>query len=427
MALIERLPAVPAVLRAVHDAEGYIASICFKTGPPALTGVELEWTVHHAGAHDRPVGRKLLAAALGPHAPASLNPASPHAPLPGGGLVTVEPGGQVEISTPPQPGLDRLYRLTEADIGQLTALLGAYDLLLGECGIDPHRPPRPILSTPRYAAMARAFDRRGPHGRIMMGSTAGLQVCLDAGAGEQLGQRWRALHALGPPLLAAFANARRFAGRDSGHASMRMAAWLHIDPGRTRPVWRPDQGHHDIGVDRDPAAAWARYAVRAPLLCVRRAGGSWDPPPGVTFADWVAGALPDPPTAEDLEYHLGTLFPPVRPRGYLEVRYLDAQPPGEWIAPVAVLDALLADPATTAEVEAVCAPAADRWAQAARHGLGDRPVAAAARAVLELAARRLDRVALAAPVRDHVRRILRRRLAAARERDGGAATEGSAA
>jgi glutamate--cysteine ligase len=399
-------PAGPAseILHEVAHAEGYVASVCFKTGPPQRTGVELEWTVHHADDPVRPVAPAALTAALGPHAPPALHPPSPHLPLPAGGVVTIEPGGQLEISTPPARSLAALHRGTDADIAQLTGLLAGAGLVLGRSGIDQHRPPRPFLDTPRYAAMARAYDRRGPHGQIMMRSTAGLQVCLDAGEPAEVNARWAGLHALGPPLLAVFANARRLAGRDTGSASARMANWFRIDPSRTRPAWTPTGG------DPDPARAWARYAVHAELLCVPRRRGRWDAPPGVTFADWIDGALPRPPTVADLDYHLGTLFPPVRPRGYLEVRYLDAQPPGEWLAPVAVFGALTSDAATLAEATELCAPAADRWVQAAHRGLADRTVAAAGRAVLDLACRRLDRTDLPAAARTAVSEIVRRRL-----------------
>jgi glutamate--cysteine ligase len=405
----QRVAAEPTILHEIAQAEGYVASVCFKTGPPRLTGVELEWTVHHADAGDRPVEPELLRTALGPHAPHCLDPATPHLPLPAGGVVTVEPGGQVEISTPPRRSLATLHRTTEADISYLATLLARHGLTLGERGIDPHRPPSPVITTPRYAAMAHAFDRHGPHGQLMMRSTAGLQVCVDAGEPDQVPARWRALHLLGPPLLATFANARRHAGADTGWASRRMAAWLGIDPARSGPVWRPADGAGD------PAAAWARYALAAPLLCLRRPGEDWRAPAGLTFADWIGGALPTPPTTDDLDYHLGTLFPPVRPRGYLEVRYLDAQPPGEWIASAAVLAALLVDPATVEAVHRICAPVADRWAAAARHGLADRPVALAARAVLDLAHANLHHTDLSPAVRDRVLDIVRRRLAAGRE------------
>jgi len=397
------------VLRAVDDAEGYVARICFKTGPPTLTGVELEWTVHDAVEPTRPVTRRRLRAALGAYAPTTLDPGSPAVPLPGSGAVSVEPGGQVELSTVPCRSLRDLYERTRSDVDHLTGLLGAAGLVLGRTGIDPYRPPVPVVDTPRYRAMRCAFDRLGVAGRTMMYSTAGLQLCVDAGTPAQVAERWAAAHALGPPLLALFATARRHRGRDTGWASARMATWQCIDPTRTRPVWAPG----DAPVD--PATAWARYALAAPLLCLRRDGDDWSVPPGVTFRDWLAGALPRPPTTDDLDYHLSTLFPPVRPRGYLELRYLDCQPAGEWIAPVGVLAALLGDDRTRDAARAVCEPVAGRWVEAARWGLRDPVVAVAARRVLDLAMRALDRTGLPTATRAEIARIVARRLAAAEE------------
>jgi glutamate--cysteine ligase len=92
-----------------------------------------------------------------------------------------------------------------------------------------------------------------------------------------------------------------------------------------------------------------------------------------------------------LEYHLSTLFPPVRPRGYLEVRYLDAQPGDGWIAPTLLLSALMSDPAVTDQALAAAAPAAGRWFPAAREGLDDKLVLQAARDLVELATANLSR------------------------------------
>jgi glutamate--cysteine ligase len=400
----------PTALRSISDAEGFIAKVCFKTGPPRWTGVELEWTVHHADDPARPLDVSALRTALGPYRPTTLDPTHTPRPLGAGGAVTVEPGGQVEISTQPARSLAVLHRDTTADISALTRRLAEQGLVLGASGIDPHRAPRPVLTTPRYAAMARSFDRRGPHGQIMMRCTAGLQVCVDAGEAHDLPARWRLLHLLGPPLLAAFATASRHAGRDTGFASARMDAWWQIDPARTRPAWTRD---HD-GDRHDPlwpARRWADYALAAPLLCIRRDGDHWDAPAGVTFADWIGGALPTPPTHDDLDYHLSTLFPPVRPRGYLEIRYLDTQPAGEWIAPAAVLVALLAGPDVIEEATALCRPVADSWDVAIRCGMKDPLIAAIARQVLDLAVRNLHRTDLSGPVQDQVLDIVRRRLA----------------
>jgi glutamate--cysteine ligase len=401
MAIVPRRPAADTtILHELSEAEGYIASICFKTGPPTLVGAELEWTVHDRDAPDAPLDQARLARALGPHAPPTLTPDTPHQALPGGGTVTVEPGGQVEISSAPATSLAVLRDSVDGDMAHLLDLLDTAGLTAGESGIDEHRPPRRLLDTPRYTAMQRAFDARGPHGRIMMCSTAGLQICVDAGEPRQIAARWEAVHALGPALIATFATSRRYAGRDSGWASARMRTWLGMDHRRTGPV----------GVSADPASAWARYALAAPLLCIRRDGPCWDAPPGVTFADWIAGALPDPPTIDDLDYHLGTLFPPVRPRGYLELRFLDTQPGPDWFAPVAVVAALLADDRALDAAREACEPVEGRWFDAARLGLADPDIAQAAERVLGAASSALDRTDLSAAARTEVIRIVNRRL-----------------
>jgi glutamate--cysteine ligase len=406
--------------RALYDEDevaAHIRAICFKTGPPALIGAELEWTLHRTTAPQAPLEAPAVRRALGRHTPATLDPLSPALPLPAGGLLTAEPGGQLEISSAPATSLAALHAGVTTDLTHLTGLLSAAGLTLGEHGIDPHREPRRLLDTPRYAAMEHSFDRHGPAGRTMMGSTAGLQVCLDAGTESQVGLRWAAASALGPPLIAAFANSSRHAGRETGWASARMATWWAIDPRRSHP---PEPRGDD------PRDDWARYALDAPLLCLRRPNGSWDPPPGVTLRDWVTGALDSRPTLDDLEYHLSTLFPPVRPHGYLEVRYLDTQPGADWIAPVAVVAALLADDDTTATALDLAQPAAGRWLAAARAGLADPEVGRTAAAVLDLACRRIEHTDLPAAVRQQVVDIVQRRLRAGRGAGTGA-TAGSGA
>ncbi|SFI57214.1 glutamate--cysteine ligase [Amycolatopsis sacchari] len=358
--------------------EAYVASVCFKHGPPRLLGVELEYTVHYADDPRKPLQAPDLARALGAHAPSTLVPGSPALPLPAGSPLTLEPGGQVEISALPQESLRDLDRVVSADLTYLTDLLARAGFALGETGIDPFRPPARLLTTPRYATMERRFAPLGPGGITMMCSTAGLQICVDSGESDELPARWAAVHALGPPLLALFANSPRHAGRDTGLASARWQAVLDTEHARTFATPPSD----------DPPATWARRMMDTPLLLVRRQDGPWDAPDGLTFADWVAGrgaaGLLAPPTTDDLDYHLTTMFTPVRPHGYLEVRYLDAQPGDRWLHPVALLTALLARPSTVDEVLALCEPVPDAWERAARDGLRDREIAAVARKVADL-------------------------------------------
>lgn len=381
------LPAVapPTLLRSRTEAEVYVASVCFKHGPPKLLGAELEWVVQHSGNPHRLLQARHLADALGAHVPSSLVPDSPQTPLPYGSTVTVEPGGQLEISSPPRASLTELIATVEGDTAALTDLLDPAGLALTGSGSDPHRPSRRLVDIPRYAAMETAFDRIGPMGRAMMCSTAAVQVCLDAGTPAEVAQRWTALHDLGPVLIAAFANSPWLGGLRTGWASSRMQAWFGLDPARTMP----SRVHRVPAADWNPAQDWARRTLDTPLLCQRRAWGTWYVPNGVTFADWLSGALPGRPSTADLDYHLTTLFPPVRPQGYLEVRYLDTQPVGQWLVPVAVIAALLADPTVTAAAREACAPTVGRWLPAAQRGLRDEALATAAVAVFELACQAL--------------------------------------
>lgn len=381
--LRRRAPDEPAnrLLKGRVEAEAYVASVCFKHGPPGLLGTELEWTVHHAEDPNHPIDPDHLAAALGPHCPPSLRPDGKPLPLPAGSPVTVEPGGQVEISTQPHQDLAALVDTVLADQEHLADLLADAGLVLGHAGLDSHRPPRRILRTPRYAAMERAFAPLGDHGITMMSATAGLQVCVDAGESASIPLRWAAATALGPPLIAAFTTSTA-----DGWACARMRAVLGTDPERTLP----------LPGDADPVQAWVRRAMETRVLCIRGPGDRWDAPPGLTFADWLAGRgdVPRPPTVDDLDYHLSTQFPPVRPRGYLEIRYLDAQPGTRWTVPLAVLAALFSDDEVTEAALAVCLPVADQWHRAAERGLADPAIGRAATAVLDLAVRALPSLGL---------------------------------
>jgi len=371
------------------DAEVYIASTCFKTGPPRRVGVELEWLVYDVADPTQPVGvRRVLEAVNG------LDP------LPGGGRLSVEPGGQLEISSAPHDGLSACVPTVTAELELIRAALAAAGLRPHGEGVDPHRSQRRTLRHPRYDAMEGYFDRGGPDGRAMMCSTASVQVCLDAGL-EDLGplgfrERWRLLHELGPVFVAAFAASPRRAGTPTGWASTRQRLWLGLDPGRTRSP----------ALDGDPRAAWAAYAMDAQVLCVPGHDGEWRAPPGLTLRGWLAGAGPRAATRFDVDYHLSTLFPPVRPRGWLELRMIDAQPGDDWAVVTAVVTALLDDPTAAAEAAHAASRLAGRgddlWRVAARAGLGDAGLARVARACLASALDALPRLGADAALLDRV-------------------------
>jgi glutamate--cysteine ligase len=216
-----------------------------------------------------------------------------------------------------------------------------------------------------------------------MRATASVQVCLDAGEEDSYPDRWRRLHAIGPVLVAAFANSPLREGKPTGWRSSRQQVWSHLDPSRTRPP----------AGDKDPRDAWARYALDAEVMCVRGEGTrDWTAPGGLTFRQWIRTGQPRPPDIQDLDYHLTTLFPPVRPHGHLELRMIDAQPGDGWIVPTAVVTALTEDPAAAEAAEQAAEPVRHRWLAAARYGPADAAIAQASRACFDAARQGLERL-----------------------------------
>lgn len=384
-------------LLAEEEAEALLHGICFKTGPPRKVGVELEWLVHDLHHPHRPVG-----------APRRRQAFDGLRDLPLKSALTFEPGGQLELSSPPAASLTECVDTVGADLESVRAHLRAADLALTGLGQDPWYTPERMLHAPRYDAMETYFDRAGATGRAMMRTTASVQVCLDAGYEEPgplgLGRRWALAHLLGAVLVAAFANSPLQEGRATGWRSGRQAVWTRLDPGRTSaPSPR-----------LDPRAGWAAFALDAPVMCVRTEDGPWDVPRGLTFRDWIRTGLPRPPDRADLEYHLTTLFPPVRPRGHLELRMIDAQP-GEngWVVPLAVATALFDDPEATETAYRAVKPLAETagplpapgnplWTHAARHGMADPELQATAAACFAAAMEALPRLGADTAVQDAV-------------------------
>ncbi|HTZ42728.1 MAG TPA: glutamate-cysteine ligase family protein [Jatrophihabitans sp.] len=378
-------------VRTVAEAGTYIARVCFKHGPPRLTGIELEWLLADPAEPDRRPDLATLRIALGPHAPCTLTPDSPAAPLPAGGTVTVEPGGQVEISSIPARSCAELVAAMRTDVAALTALLAPTGFVLADAACDPARAPHRLLRTPRYDAMAAGFERISPAGATMMCATAATQLCVDLGDRDEAATRWQAAHLLGPVLLAAFANSPT-----DDRLSGRMAAWWELDPARTCPPGSLEPGDY---VER---------VLDTEVLARRRLGGDWLPERPMTLRGWIESG--DTVLTSDLDLHLSMLFPPVRPQGYLELRYLDAQPAGEWIAPLALVAALFGSRGTLARATEVCRPAADRWWQATSIGLDDPVLAGCARQLAELATAALPGAGLDDADSALVQAILERRL-----------------
>jgi glutamate--cysteine ligase len=343
----------------VDDVYEHVSGVCFKNGPPGTVGAETEWLIVDHHEPDEHVSPDRLRALLGPALP-----------LPEGSAITYEPGGQLELSSAPQAGPDALYRALSTDLREVAGRLDEDGLGLVGSGVDPVRDPLLQTTDERYRCMSAYFARHSrdlPYGGLgMMCTTASVQVCVDIGVNAaDASARWRLVHALGPVLVSAFANSPVRAGRPTGLKSTRQAIWSALDPGRTAAP-----------VGDDPAEAWARYALDAKVMMVRGGDGHWTGDPGMTFREWL---VEGEPTWADLDYHLSTLFPPVRPRGWLELRMIDALPEEYWPVPVALVTALLDDPKAAELAAEAAEPVAGRWFTATVLGPADRELAGAAR------------------------------------------------
>jgi glutamate--cysteine ligase len=197
-------------------------------------------------------------------------------------------------------------------------------------------------------------------------------------------------------MIAVAANSPMLGGEFTGWVSTRQRVWGDMDSARCGPI---------LGASGDdPGTDWARYALKAPVMLVHSpdavAVTHWVP-----FADWVDGRVllgDRHPTVADLEYHLTTLFPPVRPRQWLEIRYLDSVPDAFWPAVVFTLVTLLDDPVAADVAAEAVEPVATAWDTAARVGLRDRRLYEAANTCVAVAA---DRAPL--ELREAMQRLVR--------------------
>jgi glutamate--cysteine ligase len=358
------------------DAEQYVYESALRESDVGRVGLELEThLIDLAAVPRRPSWARVAAAAADLGTP------------PGGSLVTLEPGGQLELSGPPADDVLGAISALRTDEQRVRLILGEQQLGLAHAGADPLRPSRRINPRPRYAAMQQHFQATGQAGpgAAMMCSTAALQVNLEAGPASAWRGRVGLAHQLGPTLVALSASSPWLAGHDSGWRSSRQQVWAELDSRRCGPL---------LGRD-EPAAEWARYAMAAPVMFVGTAGGAVLPVREfVAFGHWLSGraALAGrSPTAVDLDTHLTTLFPPVRLRGFLELRYLDVCAPRWWPAIAAVVAVLMDDPAAADAAAEASEPTARCWTEAARDGLADPRLAESARRCVAIAADRVPR------------------------------------
>ncbi|MGH9276283.1 MAG: glutamate-cysteine ligase family protein [Acidimicrobiales bacterium] len=334
---------------------------------PVQVGIEQEW---HTYCLADP-GRHL-------HPEEVLGAVSAVGELPCGSTVTVEPGGQVELATPPAAPWWTAIDALRGDGAVVREALAVAGISVLGAGTDPFREPTRTLSKPRYDAMEAYFDQWAPAGRLMMNSCASIQVNIDHGPADAVARRWDLAHRIGPALGAAFA-----CSPSRTHRSARLAAWHQIDPTRTSPAY----------LSGDLCDDWPAYVLAARLMLLHEDDDRCEPVLApITFGEWLEHGIDGRrPTQADLDYHCTTLFPPVRPRGWLELRWLDSLPAGLAETATAAIVAVLVDEDAGDRAARACASVATAWDDAARLGPAHPDLAVAATTVLRDAADAIGR------------------------------------
>ena len=241
-----------------------------------------------------------------------------------GANVSLEPGGQLELSGAPLETIHETCDEVNAhlrDVKDIADKVGVGFIGLGAAPIWTHD-DMPMMPKGRYKLMDAYMQKVGTMGRTMMRRTCTVQVNLDFGSEADMVQKMRVAIALQSVATALFANSPFFEGKPNGHKSWRSRVWRALDDARTGTV--PFVFDEGFGFE-----AWAEYALDVPMYFVYR-NGEYIDALGQSFRDFMKGELPalpgETPTLSDWADHLTTLFPEARVKKFIEMRGADGGP-----------------------------------------------------------------------------------------------------
>ncbi|MDE3241013.1 MAG: glutamate--cysteine ligase [Paracoccaceae bacterium] len=241
-----------------------------------------------------------------------------------GANVSLEPGGQLELSGAP---LETIHQTCDEvnehlrEVHQIADKIGAKFIGLGAAPIWTHE-QMPLMPKGRYKLMNDYMQRVGTHGTQMMRRTCTVQVNLDFASEADMVQKLRVALALQPVATALFANSPFFEGKPNGHKSWRARIWRDLDAARTGML--PFVFEDGMGFQR-----YVDYVLDVPMYFVYR-DGKYINALGQSFRDFLKGELPalpgEKPTLSDWADHMTTVFPEARVKKYIEMRGADGGP-----------------------------------------------------------------------------------------------------
>jgi glutamate--cysteine ligase len=224
--------------------------------------------------------------------------------------VSIEPGGQIELSGRPFADVHVVAAELDRHLAKCQEIARDVGVEFLAVGYRPWGTPAssPWMPKNRYAVMRPFLAARGRLAPDMMAMTASAQASFDFSGERDMAEKLRVALAIQPALVALYANSPVVNGRESGWKSFRTAVWAETDPARCGLPAFP----FEPGFDDDAYRRYAEWALDVPMVFLRRGGGYVDPA-GRTFRDLLEGRLPgERPTLADWEDHLTTLFPEVR-------------------------------------------------------------------------------------------------------------------
>ncbi|MBV8103799.1 MAG: glutamate--cysteine ligase [Hyphomicrobiales bacterium] len=259
----------------------------------------------------------------------------------GGGAISLEPGGQFELSGAPLDTAHETAEELDRHLGHCRAVAAPLGMGFLSLGMSPKwtLAETPAMPKSRYDIMKRYMPRVGTRGLDMMFRTATVQTNLDFRDEADMVAKMRVGLALQPAITALFANSPFTNGKPNGFLSARSEIWRHTDPARTGML--PFVFEPGMGFER-----YVDFALDVPLYFLKR-GSTYLNVAGASFRDLLAGRLAAAPgeraTMADWANHLSTIFPEVRLKRYLEMRGADVGPPDRIVAMSALMIGLYYD------------------------------------------------------------------------------------
>jgi glutamate--cysteine ligase len=310
----------------------------------------------------------------------------------GDASVSLEPGGQFELSGAPLRSLHETHAETADHLREVREVAAPLGLGFAPLGFHPlaTRDQMPWMPKGRYAIMRQYMPRVGAMGLDMMLRTCTVQVNLDFGDEADMVEKLRVSLALQPLATALFANSPFAEGRPNGYRTLRGKVWTDTDPDRTGiPAVAFEDG---FGFER-----FAEFVLDVPMYFIMR-DGQWIDAAGMSFRAFLEGRAEKlkghAATMGDWADHVTTVFTDVRLKRFLEMRGADAGAPAYLTALPAFWVGLLYDDAAQKAARALTRG----WsvdeiralrnavpAQALQATIGGRPLQEVARDVLAIA------------------------------------------